>query len=142
MNLIKYRPLNDLLSWDTDGFLDRFFDDDFFTMGGNYPRVDVREKDGAYILEADLPGITEKDLDVKVDGNVLTISSKKDEEKKEEKNGYIVRERRSAAFRRSFVLPKNIDKAKIQAAFKNGLLTLNIPKEPAAEPKKIEVKSE
>jgi HSP20 family protein len=142
MNLIKYRPLNDLLNWDTDGFLDRFFDDDFFTMDGGYPRVDVREKDGTYILEADLPGITEKDLDVKVDGNVLTISSKKNEEKKEEKNGYIVRERRSSSFSRSLVLPKNVDKAKILASFKNGLLTLNIPKEPAAEPKKIEVKSE
>jgi HSP20 family protein len=142
MNLIKYRPFNNLLSWDTDGFLDRFFDDDFFTSGGHYPRVDVREKDGSYILEADLPGITEKDLDVKVDGNLLTISSKKSEEKKEEKNGYLVRERKSSSFSRSFVLPKNVDKSKIQASFKSGLLTLNIPKEPATEPKKIEVKSE
>ena len=142
MNLIKYRPLNNLLGWDTDSFLDRFFDEDFFGTGGNYPRVDVREEKGAYVLEADLPGITDKDLDVKVDGNLLTISSKKDEEKKEEKNGYIVRERKSSSFSRSFVLPKNVDKEKIKANFKNGVLALNMPKVPEAEPKKIDVKSE
>jgi HSP20 family protein len=142
MNLIKYRPFNNLLSWDVDGILDNFLEDDFFSTAGKYPRVDVKDEDGKYVLEADLPGITEKDLDVKVEGNLLTLSSAKSEEKKEKKNGYIVRERRSEAFSRSFVLPKNVDREKIAASFKNGLLTLNMPKLPEAEPKKIEVKSE
>jgi HSP20 family protein len=142
MNLIKYRPFNDLLSWDADGILDRFFDDDFFGTFGKYPKVDVREENGKYIIEADLPGLTEKDLDVKVEGNLLTISSKKTEEKKEKKNGYLVQERRSSSFARSFMLPKNVEKDKIEAHFKNGLLTLSLPKAPEAEPKKISVKIE
>jgi len=139
MNLIRYRPFNNLLSWDADGILDSFFDDDFFSTAGKYPRVDVKEEDGKYVLEADLPGQTEKDLEVKVEGNLLTLSSAKSEEKK---NGYIVQERRSAAFSRSFVLPKNVDREKIAANFKNGLLSLTLFKLPEAEPKKIEVKSE
>jgi HSP20 family protein len=142
MNLIKYRPFNNLLSWDVDGILDSFFDDDFFGSVGKYPKIDVREEDGKYILEADIPGLTEKDLDVRVDGNLLTLSSRKSEEKNEKKNGYIVQERRSSSFSRSFVLPKNVDRDKIEAHFKNGLLSMAIPKLPEAEPKKITVKTE
>ncbi|MBN1798770.1 MAG: Hsp20/alpha crystallin family protein [Spirochaetales bacterium] len=142
MNIIRYKPFNNLLSWNVDGILDSFFDDDFFSTAGKYPRVDVKEEDAHYVLEADLPGMTEKDLDVKVEGNLLTLSSAKTEEKKEKKNGYIVQERRSTAFSRSFVLPKNVDREKIVAKFKNGLLTMTLPKVPEAEPKKIEVKPE
>ena len=89
-------------------------------------------------VEADLPGLTDKDVDVKVDGDLLTISSIKKEEKEK---GYIIRERHDAGFSRSFTIPKDIDKDKIKAHFKNGVLSLELPKTPEAKPRSIEVKS-
>jgi len=73
---------------------------------------------------------------------MLTISSKKEEERKEEKKGYVLKERKSAEFSRSFMLPKNVNSEKIEASMKNGILSLVIPKAEEAKPKKIEIKAE
>ena len=82
---------------DFDRMLDSFFDNkreyDF-----QHPAVDVREEEDRYVLEADLPGLTEKDLDVKVDDRLLTISSEKKENSKEKKEGWLIRERRESSF--------------------------------------------
>jgi HSP20 family protein len=91
-------------------------------------------------MEVELPGLTEKDVEVKLDNNLLTISSAKDEKKEEKKNGYVLRERRATRFSRSFVLPEAVDREKIAAEFKDGVLHLTFPKVPAAQPKTIEVK--
>ncbi len=140
MNLVRYNPnsldlLDNVSSW---------FDDIFPTptFGRSaLPAVDVRETDAEYLMEVELPGLTEKDVDVKLENTLLTISSTKDEKKEEKKNGYVLRERRSAHFSRSFVLPEGVDSEKIAAEFKNGILRLSFPKVPAAKPKTIEVKS-
>ncbi len=92
-------------------------------------------------MEVELPGLTEKDVEVKLENTLLTISSTKDEKKEEKKNGYVLRERTSARFSRSFVLPEGVDREKIAAEFKNGILKLTFPKVPAAKPKTIEVKA-
>ena len=107
------------------------------------PAVDVKETDKAYILEADLPGLTEKDVDVRVEGNTLTLSSHKEEERKEEHEGYLRRERYSRSFRRSFRLPEDVDKDKINARFQKGVLTLTMPRtgEKREGGRSIEVKS-
>jgi len=136
MNIIKYRPTTSILDWDFDDVLDNFFGQDH-----NYPSVDVKEEDGKYVLEADLPGINEKDLNVKVEDNLLTISSKKNEEKETKQKGYLVKERHAFSFCRSFVLPRDVDKDKIEANFKNGVLTLSIAKNPETLPKQIEIKT-
>ena len=102
--------------------------------------MDVKETDSEYLMEVELPGLTEKDVEVKLDNNLLTISSRKEEKKEEKKNGYLMRERRASSFTRSFVLPEGIDREKIAAEFKNGILNLSFPKTPAAKPKMIEVK--
>jgi HSP20 family protein len=140
MNLIRYNP-NSLDLLDN---VSRWFDD-FFTepvLGGtSLPAVDVRETDTGYLMEVELPGLTEKDVEVKLDNNLLTISSKKEEKKEEKKNGYVLRERRSASFSRSFVLPEGVDREKIDAEFKNGVLNLSFPKAPQATAKTIEVKA-
>jgi HSP20 family protein len=102
--------------------------------------VDVREEKDRYVLEAELPGLTEKDIEVKVEDNLLTISSKKDEKREEKRNGYLIRERRSSAFQRSFVLPTDVDKENITAQFKNGILTLDMKKLASAQPKSIPVR--
>ena len=106
------------------------------------PAVDIKEEKDKYIMEVELPGFTEKDVELKVENNVLTLSSKKEETKEESKKGYIRKERKSYSFSRSFSLPENTDVDKIKASFKNGILNIEIPKEPESQPKYIEVKSE
>ena len=139
MNLIGRTEMPSLLN--IERWFDDFLDTGFLTgSNGAIPAVDVRETADAYLMEVDLPGHTEKDVEVKMDNNLLTISSKKDEKQEEKKDGYLMRERKYSSFTRSFVLPDEIDREKIDAQFKNGVLSISFPKSPAAKPKTIEVK--
>ena len=139
--LVKYRPKTNSLFRNFDAMLNNFFDDGF-ESSVKVPAVDVQEDENQFSLEAELPGMTEKDVDINVENNMLTISSKKEEEKNEEKKGYVLKERRSTSFSRSFMLPKNVDTEKIEASMKNGILHLAIPKAEEAKPKKIEIKAD
>ncbi|RME69502.1 MAG: Hsp20/alpha crystallin family protein [Nitrospirae bacterium] len=107
------------------------------------PKVDMVESDKDYKLTAELPGIEEKDLEVTLDDdNVLTIKGEKKEEKEDRDKNYYYRERRFGSFVRRIPLPEDIDADKIEAKFKNGVLTLHIPKVASAKKgKKIEIKS-
>jgi HSP20 family protein len=135
--LIRYTRPNELFDWSR--MLDNFFDETP-VWNTRVPAVDVRESEDAYVMEAELPGLTDKDVELKVEDNILTLSSRKAEAAEEEKNGYLIRERRSAEFCRTFVLPKDVDREKIKAEFKNGLLAVSLPKVPEAKPRKIDVK--
>jgi HSP20 family protein len=135
--LIRYTRPNELFDWSR--MLDNFFDDTP-VWNARVPSVDVRESEDGYLMEAELPGLTEEDVELKIEDNILTLSSRKAESKEEDKNGYLIRERRSAEFCRTFVLPKDVDRENIQAEFKNGLLAVSIPKAPEAKPRKIDVK--
>ncbi len=108
------------------------------------PAVDIWEDEKAYMVSAELPGYSEKDVDVHVDKHVLKISSvcEAEKEEKEEKQSpnYLIKERYCSAFERSFTLPEGVDEENISGEFKNGILTLTIPKLPEQQPKKIEVK--
>lgn len=104
------------------------------------PAVDIREDENSYVLEAELPGHTEDSVEVKLDDNLLTISTKDEESDENKQNGYVLRERRYASFTRSFVLPKDVNREDIQASFSNGLLTLELRKSPESKPRQIEVK--
>lgn len=141
MNLVRYRPsrLLNILDDSWDSMFDSFFED-FPVSRKKNPAVDIKEDENGYAMEVELPGLTDKDIEVKVEGNLLTLSSKKSEEKEEKKKDYVVKERRSYSFCRSFVLPENVDADKISAEFKNGLLTLNVPKTEKAKPKLLEIK--
>lgn len=105
------------------------------------PAVDIREEEDRYSLEAELPGLSEKDVEVKVEDSILTIQSSKNEENERKSEGFLLKERRSSAFKRSFVLPKDIDREGIEAKFKNGILSIEIRKTPELQPKTIEVRS-
>ena len=140
MNLVRYNPNSLNLLDNVSSWFDDFFPTATFGRS-EIPAVDVRETDAEYLMEVELPGLTEKDVEVKLENSLLTISSTKDEKKEEKKNGYVLRERRSAHFSRSFVLPEGVDSEKIAAEFKNGILKLSFPKVPAAKPKTIEVKA-
>ncbi len=112
------------------------------TFGGA-PAVDVAESDKAYEITAELPGMAEKDVEVKLANGALTIKGEKLEEKEEKKKNYHVSERRYGAFERSFRLPDGVDAGKIEASFKNGVLKVTLPKTLEAQKpeKKIEVKA-
>jgi HSP20 family protein len=135
--LIRYTRPTELFDWNR--MLDSFFDD-APVWNTRTPAVDVKEEEKRYLMEVELPGLTDKDIELKVEDNILTLSTRKEESKEEKKNGYLLRERRSAEFCRTFVLPQDADRAEVKAEFKNGLLVVDIPKKPEAQPRKIDVK--
>ena len=124
-----------------DNYMDNFFDDMLCNWGvrnSSYPEVNVYEDSKAFYLEAALPGYTNEDVTINVDKHVLHIASEK-MTKKDERT-YIVRERGNIRFDRAFSLPEGINEEAIEAEFKNGILTVTLPKLPVKEPKKITVK--
>ena len=162
-----YRPgvLENAVS-EFDRYLNSFFGDNFFAPaerrfnGGagfrRLPPVDVRETEKTYVLEAELPGFDEKDIQIRLDGNNLTIESRREDltEMPEQLSdsadgeapaaissgrGYLVRERRLSSFSRSFKLPENADAGGISASFKNGVLFLEIGKKAEAQTRVIQI---
>jgi HSP20 family protein len=109
---------------------------------GKVPAVDVVEKEKEYEITAELPGMDEKNIDVKFAEGVLTIKGEKTEEKEEKKKDYYLSERRFGSFHRLFQVPVGVDAEKIEASFKNGVLTVVLPKSAEARQneKKIAIK--
>jgi HSP20 family protein len=106
------------------------------------PAIDLVERDNAFEVTAELPGLDEKNIEVKLSNGVLTIKGQKEEDKVEKKEDFHLRERRFGSFVRSLRIPDTVDIDKIEAAFKKGVLTVTLPKTPEAQKpvKKIEVK--
>jgi HSP20 family protein len=109
---------------------------------GKAPAVDVVEHDKEYEITAELPGMNEQDVDVQFADGVLTVKGEKKEEKEEKKKDYYLSERRFGSFQRSFQVPDGVDVDKIDASFKNGVLTVVLPKSAEAQKrgKKIAIK--
>ena len=110
---------------------------------GKAPAVDIAENQKAYEITAELPGMDESNIDVKFSDGTLTIKGEKKEEKEEKKKDYYLSERRYGSFQRSFGVPDGVDADKIEAHFKNGVLTVTLPKTPEAQKseKKIAIKN-
>jgi len=133
--------------------MNRLFDDAFggyatpARTGGDggarllIPSVDVKETEKTIEVEAELPGVEEKDVQVTLEDNVLTIKGEKKAEKEETKKDYYSCERSYGSFLRSFELPANVDAGKVNATFAKGVLKVTLPKTAAAQAKKIEVKA-
>jgi len=109
---------------------------------GKTPAVDIVDKGNAYEITAELPGMDESNIDVKFADGTLTIKGEKRDEKEEKKKEYCLSERRYGSFQRSFGVPDGVDADKIEANFKNGVLTVTLPKTPQAQrsEKKIAIK--
>lgn len=107
------------------------------------PAVDATEDDQAFRITAELPGMTEKDIAVKLSDGMITVSGEKRVEKEHKDKDYHLSERRYGSFQRAFALPDSVDAEKIDATFAQGVLTLTLPKKPEAvkQQKKIEVKA-
>jgi HSP20 family protein len=110
---------------------------------GAMPAVDVVEKEKAYEITAELPGMDEKDVELKVAGDTLTITGEKHEEKEEKRKDYYLSERRYGSFHRAFLIPDDVDVDHIDASFRKGVLTVALPRKAGtAKPeKRIAVKS-
>lgn len=108
---------------------------------GITPPVDVMESEKMYEIMAEMPGMDEKNIEVKVADGTLIIKGEKQEKREETGKEYYLRERNFGSFERSFTVPETIDTDKIEASFKSGVLTLILPKKPEAQKpaKKIEV---
>jgi HSP20 family protein len=123
-----------------------FYDIEPFWRGevswGKMPAVDIADKEKAYEITAELPGMDESNVDVKFADGTLTIKGEKKEEKEEKKKDHHLSERRYGSFQRSFAVPDSVEADKIEAQFKNGVLTVTLPKRPEAQKseKKIAIK--
>jgi HSP20 family protein len=122
--------------------------DDFFRMvpADNFgyelfPKVDINEDEKAMHVKAEMPGLEEKDIEVTLKDNMLTISGEKKEETTEEnkKNNYRYSERRFGSFSRTIELPDGIKADEVKASYKNGVLEIEIPKSEPAQPKRINI---
>lgn len=107
------------------------------------PAVDVAEKETEYEITAELPGLDEKDVEVKLANGTLTIKGEKKESKEQREKDYYLSERRYGSFQRSFRVPEGVEADKIEASFAKGVLTVKLPKTAAARQaeKKIDVKA-
>lgn len=101
------------------------------------PRFDVKETANAYVFRADLPGVEEKDVDISLTGNRLTISGTRQCEEKRDDERYFAYECAYGSFTRSFTLPEGIDAEHVDADMNKGVLTLTVPKRPETQPRKI-----
>lgn len=96
------------------------------------PAVDIVEKEDAFEISAELPGMDESNIEVKVSNGSLTIKGEKKDEREEKKKDYFLAERHYGSFQRSFGLPEGVDADQIEAHFSKGVLTLHLPKKPEA----------
>lgn len=103
------------------------------------PAVDIYETEDELVVKADLPDVSEKDLDVRIENNTLTIRGERKFEKKVEEENYLRVERTYGSFSRSFSLPNTVNSEAIKAEYKNGVLTVELPKRAESKPKQIKV---
>ena len=142
MTLVKWNPSRNLLNWGDNLFEDFFNSDRFLTFNreGWYPAVDITEDDNGYHVQMELPGMEKDNVKISFQDNVLHISGEKKYENKEEKKNYHHYERRFGKFERAFRIHSDVIVEKIDANFKNGVLTVELPKAEIAKPKEIQVK--
>ena len=144
MSLIKWNPANSMEFFrDFDSMFEDFFRSPSRIMQGSEtvwtPRIDVLEKEKEYHLIAELPGMDKKDIDITVKDDVLTISGEKKAEEKQEDQNYYSCERRYGKFERSFRMAGEVDVSNVKAEYKNGVLTLSVPKIEKPEPASTQI---
>jgi HSP20 family protein len=119
--------------------LDRVFNGGLVPAAGTMP-VDIREEGDNLILEAELPGVPQEEVQITVENGTLSIAVNRKNEAQDACKGYCLRERRTANVTRTFRLPETSDLDKVEATLDHGLLTLRIPKKAEAKPRQIQVK--
>ncbi len=145
-----------LVKWDAwremEDFFDRYMKSFGALRGGGThepiaagdwsPRVDIAETDGEFVVKAEIPEVRKEDVRVTVDKGVLTLQGERKQEKEEKGKKFHRVERYYGTFSRSFSLPENVDESRVTASFKDGMLTVQLPKSGEPKPKAIDVKVE
>jgi HSP20 family protein len=132
--LTLWNPRTQLFPWRSD-FFSAWADE----PASYLPAVDIEETDGGFVLKADLPGVDEKAIEVTVHDGVLTLSGKREESRDEQTEYGHRRERRFGSFARSFRLGDEVSSEGIVASYKNGVLTVTLPKKEESKPRQIPV---
>jgi HSP20 family protein len=145
MELVPWTTRREMgtLRRDMEDLMSRFFRSPFLPSGAEgewVPSVDIRESDGEIQVDAELPGLNAEDIDLNVSGDLLTLRGEKKEEHEEKEGAYTYREMRSGSFQRSIRLPSEVHGGKADARFKNGVLTVRLPKAEEAKSRRIEIK--
>ena len=151
MSLVRYEPysLLDRFSRDLNrlGLNDLFFNDPFSSEDNSNvvtsqwrPAVDIKEEENRFLIQADVPGVDPKDIEITMENGVLTIRGERTGETKKEGEGYSRVERVRGSFYRRFSLPDTADADRIEAQGKHGVLEIVIPKKEKAKPKRIAIK--
>lgn len=103
------------------------------------PAVDIYETENELVLKAELPDVNEKDLDIRIESNILTIKGERKFEEKVKEDNYLRVERTYGSFSRSFSLPSTVDNGSIKADYKNGVLTVELPKRAESKPRQVKI---
>jgi HSP20 family protein len=143
--LARWNPIKEVLDLrdDFDRFIDRFFSKDFEIWEGQREfNVDIYEDADNVVIKAEIPGVNKEDISVSLTDDTVTISGKKTEEKKIEKENYYRKEIRTGSFSRSFTLPCAVDREKVKATYKNGVLEIVLPKSEKEKAKEVKIEVE
>ncbi|MFB6271432.1 MAG: Hsp20/alpha crystallin family protein [Salinibacter sp.] len=126
---------------EVDSIFDQFFDrgEDEETSAVWAPRTDLSETDDAFRIRLDVPGMTKDDITVNLQNNTLTVSGERSSERKEEGEEYVRVERAFGNFHRTFTLPDAVDAESVEAAYEDGVLTINVPKTEESTRRQIEI---
>ena len=135
-----FQRMQEMMGWDPFELMNQWF-----TGGGRegaltfVPTFEVKETKDAFIFKADLPGVEEKDIDITLTGDRITVSGKRESERREESERFYAFERSYGSFSRAFTLPEGVNPDTVNAELKNGVLTLTLAKRPEMQPKRITV---
>ena len=133
MTLVKWTPRPMTVFNEVDNMINSVFNSDWnlepIESTKWNPAVDVKETDHSFLISADIPGLTKKDINIEVSDDVLSITGERTEDEVEDSDLYHYRERSRGTFTRSFHLPESVDEKKISANFKDGILKIELPKQ-------------
>jgi HSP20 family protein len=136
MTLVRWEPVRELR------LLNSLFDTPTFPQSASrrwIPAIDLVETEGEFVLRADLPGLSEQDVSIELEDNVLTLSGERKSEHEERKQGYYRVERSSGSFRRTLTLPEGVDAEAVKATFDRGVLEIRVPKPEQRKPRKVQI---
>lgn len=148
MSLTRWDPFREIVS--LREAMDRLFEESFVRPFRTWPRtadfeltlpIDMYETDDALVIKASVPGVDPKDVEITVTGNTLTVKGEFREEEEGKRGSVHFQERRYGKFQRSVSLPSTVNADKAEAEFRNGILTLTLPKIEEAKPKRIPIKA-
>lgn len=144
MNTItRWEPFRGIVNFQDQ--LNRLFEDSLRNQGSDSPMtawapaVDIYETENELVLKADLPDVNEKDIDVRIENNTLTVRGERKFEQKVTQDNFLRVERAYGSFSRSFTLPNTVNTETIKAEYKNGVLTVEMPKRAESKPKQVKV---